>query len=155
MKKLGAGLLMYRMRDGVPEVLLVHPGGPYNANKDAGYWSIPKGMADNGEEGDELLEVGKREFREETGFEPAGTFDYLTSVRKSDGKEVHAWMFEGDADVSKLTSNTCMIEWPPRSGKQIEIPEVDRGEFFDIALAKEKISKYQLPFIEEFQRRVS
>lgn len=141
---------MYRIREGMSEVLLVHPGGPFWAKKDV--WSIPKGMADNGEEGDQLLEVAKREFEEETGIQPKGTFRYLTSVTKSDGKEVHVWMFEGDCDVSKLTSNTCEIEWPPRSGKKIEIPEVDRGQFFTIEEAKRKIHSYQIGIIEALEK---
>lgn len=146
---------MYRMRNGAPEILLVHPGGPQNVNNDLGWWSIPKGLADNGEEGDALLDVAKREFEEETGFKPEGQLVYVGSVLNgARDKTVHAWMMEGDADVLKLKSNTCMFEWPPRSGKQIEIPEVDRGEFFDLETAKNKIHDYQLGLIEQFERKL-
>ena len=151
MKKTSAGLLMYRMKNETLEVLLVHPGGPYWKNKDEGAWSIPKGEAENNETGNALLEVARREFEEETGIKPIGDFKYLTSVNRKDGKVVEAWMFEGDCDPTQLKSNTIMINWPPRSGRQIEIPEIDRGAFFNIEQAKIKIG-YQLPFINEFEQ---
>jgi predicted NUDIX family NTP pyrophosphohydrolase len=146
-----AGLLMYR-RKGELEVFLVHPGGPFFKNKDDGVWSIPKGEADNGETGEELLEVAKREFEEETSIDPVGDFSYLTKVKRSNGSFVYAWMFEGDCDPAQVKSNTIFIDWPPRSGKKMEIPEVDRGAFFTISEAKKKLSSYQVGIIEVFEK---
>ncbi len=154
MKKHSAGLLMYRIKNGEWEVLLVHPGGPFWKNKDHGAWSVPKGMADEGEEGGDMLVVAKREFEEETGVKPEGDFEYLTSVKRKDGKVVDVWTFEGECDTSKIKSNLCEIEWPPRSGQRIEIPEVDKGEFFTIKEAKEKINAYQLGIIEAFEQKM-
>ena len=131
-----AGLLLYRIRDGNLEVFLVHPGGPFWAKKDLGVWSIPKGEMD---EGEELLEAARREFEEETGLRPEGSFRELTPVRQRSGKIVHAWAVEGDCDATTIRSNTITIEWPPRSGRQLEIPEVDRGGWFSIPEARERI----------------
>src|SRR5436190_21607642 len=109
-----AGLLMYRLRDGKLEVFLVHPGGPFFAKKDAGVWTIPKGAAN---EGEDLLECAKREFREETGFDPGlGPFVPLGTVKQKGGKTVHAWAAQGDCDPAKLRSNTVEVQWPPKSG---------------------------------------
>ncbi len=149
MKKVAAGLLMYRLKDGESEVLLVHLGGPFWAKKDAGAWSVPKGVVDEGEE--DLLETAKREFEEETGVKPEGEFVFLTKVGRP-GKDVHVWYFEGDCDPAQIKGNMIEIEWPPRSGKKIEIPEVDKGAFFTIEEAKTKIYTYQLPLIEEFEK---
>ena len=124
MAKNSAGLLLYRFRDGNLEVFLVHPGGPFWAKKDLGVWSIPKGEID---EGEEPLGAARREFEEETGFSPEGTFRELTPVRQRSGKIVHAWAVEGDCDPTALRSNTFTLEWPPRSGRMQEIPEVDRA----------------------------
>src|SRR5215212_9400097 len=121
MAKQSAGLLVYRRRDGNIELLLVHPGGPFWKNKDSGAWSIPKGEFT---EGEEPLEVAKREFLEETGRPIDGSFQPLTPVKQRSGKTVHAWSIEADLDVSHVKSNTFTIEWPPRSGKQQEFPEV-------------------------------
>ncbi len=143
---------MYRIVEGKPEIFLVHTGGPYHAKKDAGAWSFPKGLT----EGDEdLLEAAKREFKEETSFDiPLNTtFIELGSVQRPD-KIVHMWAFEGDCDLAKLKSNTCMVEWPPHSGKQIEIPEVDRGGFFTPTEAKIKLYPYLAPIIDEFEKKV-
>lgn len=148
MKKLAAGLLMYRKCSGGPEVLLVHLGGPYWAKKDLSAWSIPKGEA---KEGEELIDVAKREFEEETGVKSEGEFTFLT-VAKRPGKDVHVWYFEGDCDASKVRGNMIEIEWPPRTGKKMEIPEVDKGAFYSLEEAKTKIYKYQLPIIEEFEK---
>lgn len=127
------------------EVFLVHPGGPFYKNKDDGYWSIPKGLV---EEGEDLFETAKREFVEETGFEiTAKDFIELNPAIRPD-KIVHTWAFEGDCAPSLLKSNTCFVEWPPRSGKQMEIPEIDRGEFFTIEEAKKKMYKYLVPLVE-------
>ena len=149
--KTSAGLLMYRRREGKPEVLIVHPGGPFFKNRDAGVWSIPKGEADDGETGEALLEVAKREFAEETGVTPVGDFVYLTSVKnEKTGKVVEVWMFEGDCDPATIKSNTISIDWPPRSGQKLEIPEIDRGGFFSPAAAREKLYPYQVPIIDAF-----
>jgi len=153
MSKLGAGLLMYREGNQGPEVLLVHPGGPFFKNKDAGVWSLPKGLADEGEVGEQLLDVAKREFEEETGVKPVGPFDYLGSIRRrSDGKTVEVWAFEGDCDPAEATSNKILIEWPPKTGKKLEIPEVDRAAFFTLEHARTKLCPYLAPVIDLFEK---
>jgi len=144
---------MYRLKNGEPEVLLVHPGGPFWKNKDDGAWDIPKGEAEEGET--DLLAVAKREFEEETGFKPEGEFQHLTSVKRKDGKIMEIWIFEGDCDPSQLKSNTILIDWPPRSGKKMEIPEVDRGDFFNIEEAKKKVYSYHVPTIETFEKFIN
>ena len=149
MPRVSAGLLMYRVRDGGLQVLLVHPGGPFFKNKDDGAWSIPKGEV---EPGDDPLETAKREFAEETGTTPAGPFTPLTPVKQKGGKVVHAWACAGDLDPGAIVSNTFMLEWPPRSGRQAEFPEVDRAEFFDPAAARRKINPAQAALIEELER---
>ncbi len=148
MAKKSAGLLMYRRRGGVLEVFLVHPGGPFWARKDEGAWSIPKGEYETGED---PLEVAKREFQEETGFQAAGEFAPLTPRKQAGGKVVSAWAVEGDCDASAVKSNLFSIEWPPRSGRQKEFPEVDRAAWFTIAQAREKILKGQAGFLEDLQ----
>jgi predicted NUDIX family NTP pyrophosphohydrolase len=145
MAKRSAGLVMYRWKGSQLEVFLVHPGGPFWAKKDLGAWSISKGEHVDGEL---PLEAAKREFREETGFTAEGVFQELGTVKQAGGKVVSAWAFAGDCDPSKLVSNRCKLEWPPRSGRLIEIPEVDRGGWFSIAEAKERILKSQAPFLE-------
>jgi predicted NUDIX family NTP pyrophosphohydrolase len=149
MVKQSAGFLMYRRCDGAVEVFLVHPGGPFWAKKDLGSWSIPKGEYDPGES---PLEVAKREFEEETGFPAIGKFRPLASLKQPSGKVVHAWTFEGDCDATAIKSNTFSMEWPPRSGKQQEFPEVDRAEWFKIEIARDKILKGQVGFLEELQK---
>jgi len=141
MSKISAGILLYRIRDDNVEVLLVHPGGPFFRNKDAGSWSIPKGETDDDED---LLAV-----EEETGLKPAGPFVPLKPIKQKGGKIVHAWACAGDCDPSQLKSNTFTLEWPPRSGKLQEFPEVDRAEFFDLATAKLKINSAQAALLEE------
>jgi len=136
MTKRSAGLLLYRVREGTLEVFLVHPGGPFWAKKDLGAWSIPKGEID---EGEEPLEAARREFEEETGFTPEGMFRELTPVRQRSGKIVHAWAVEGDCESAAIRSNTFSMEWPPRSGRQQEFPEVDRAGWFSIPEARERI----------------
>lgn len=136
MPKTSAGLVMHRMRDGTLEVLLVHLGGPFWAKKDQGAWFIPKGEIAPGE--DELA-AAKREFREETSLKAEGEFMPLGSVKHKSGKTVIAWAFEGDCDPVALKSNTFTTEWPPRSGKLREFPEVDRAAFFTIEAAHERI----------------
>jgi predicted NUDIX family NTP pyrophosphohydrolase len=146
MPKCSAGLMMYRVRESWLEVFLVHPGGPFWANKDKGAWSIPKGEY-AGEE--EAFEVAKREFHEETGFVAEGSFVELGSIKQSGGKIVKAWAFEGDCDAERLESNRTHIEWPPRSGHQLEVPEVDRGGWFSIAAAREHLLKSQEPLLDK------
>ena len=136
---------MFRRKSKGLEVFLVHPGGPFWAGKDAGAWMIPKGEYT---EGEEPLDAAQREFREETGFEPHGEFIDLGVVRQTGGKLVTAWAFEGDGDPAKLVSNTCLMEWPPRSGRLIEIPEVDRGGWFTLAAARAAILRSQSPFLD-------
>jgi predicted NUDIX family NTP pyrophosphohydrolase len=145
MPKRSAGLLMYRIRNGQVEVFLVHPGGPFWAKKDMGAWCVCKGEY---AESELPLEAAKREFEEETGFAAQGTFLELGMVQQSGGKVVVAWAFEGDCDPGELVSNRCQIEWPPRSGRMIEIPEVDRGGWFLIGDAREHILKSQAPFLD-------
>jgi len=144
--RVSAGLLMYRIHDGVLQVLLVHPGGPFFKNKDEGAWTIPKGELEPDED---MLEAAKREFAEEVGFIPTGPFVALTPVKQKGGKIVHGWAFEGDCDPTKCVSNTFTMEWPPKSGRQMEFPEIDRAAFFDIETAKRKINAGQVALIEE------
>jgi predicted NUDIX family NTP pyrophosphohydrolase len=150
--KRSAGLLMYRKRNGELEVFLVHPGGPFWAKKNEGAWTIPKGEYDPGEE---PLAAAQREFHEETGFTASGDFVALGSVRQKSGKIVIAWGFEGDCDPVQLVSNTCAIEWPPRSGKQIEIPEIDRGRWFGLAEGRKHIREEQSQFLDVLYERVN
>jgi predicted NUDIX family NTP pyrophosphohydrolase len=147
-KKESAGLLMYRLRNSTLEVFLVHPGGPYWVKKDRGSWSIPKGEF---EEGEDRLNAAKREFQEETGFLPEGSFAALTPVKQPGGKTVYAWAVRGDCDANTFVSNTFSIEWPPRSGKRQEFPEVDRAGWFMMDVAQEKILRGQLGFLEELR----
>jgi predicted NUDIX family NTP pyrophosphohydrolase len=140
---------MYRSREGRLEVFLVHPGGPFWAKKDLGAWSISKGEYATGEP---ALEAAKREFQEETGFTAEGDFLSLGQVQQSGGKIVSAWAFEGDCDPAKLVSNLCQIEWPPRTGRRIEIPEVDRAAWFSFAEARERILKSQAPFLDRLSQ---
>jgi predicted NUDIX family NTP pyrophosphohydrolase len=149
MQKVGAGLLMYRMREGELEFLLAHPGGPFWKDRDAGAWTIPKGEIQPGEE---PLGAAKREFEEEIGFKPEGNFIELKPVTQKGGKIVHAWAFEGDCDTAGIRSNSFQMEWPPRSGKFQLYPEVDRACFFRMAEATRKINPAQVPFLEELKR---
>lgn len=135
---------MYRILGENLEVFLVHPGGPFWANKDEGAWSVPKGEY---AEGEQPLEAAKREFSEETGFRSGTDFLELGEVKQAGGKQVTAWAFEGDCDPQKLTSNLCRVEWPPRSGRSIEFPEIDRGAWFSIDAARKRILKGQEPFL--------
>ena len=147
MAKKSVGLLMYRFRQNMLEVFLVHPGGPFWAKKDPGSWSIPKGEYDPDSE--IPFEVAKREFNEETGYEANGDFTPLTPIKQPSRKIITAWAFEGDCDASKIKSNTFRMQWPPKSGKEMEFPEVDRAEWFTINIAKQKLLKGQIGFIEE------
>ena len=148
MPRLSAGLLMYRIKDGAVQVLLAHPGGPYFAKKDDESWSIPKGEPGPDED---LFLTAQREFEEETGLKPTGPFIPLQAVKQKGGKVVHAWAFEGDCDTAAIKSNTFTMEWPPRSGQQMEFPEIDRAEFFDLATARRKIKSGQVGLIDELE----
>ena len=148
MPRISAGLLMYRIRDGALQVLLAHPGGPLFRNRDDGAWSIPKGEIEPGED---LLAAAQREFEEETGVRPEGPFVALAPVKQKGGKIVYAWAFEGDCDPATIKSNTFTMEWPPRSGRQMRFPEIDRAEFFDLETAKKKINSGQVPLLEELE----
>jgi len=151
MAKRSAGLLMFRRNGGELQVFLVHPGGPFWAGKDAGSWTVPKGEYVDGEE---PLDAARREFAEETGFVAEGEFIDIGTVRQTSGKIVNAWAFEGDCDPRKLKSNFCEIEWPPRSGKKMEIPEVDRGAWFSLEEAREKILKSQEGFLDVLGQKI-
>jgi predicted NUDIX family NTP pyrophosphohydrolase len=144
MSKTSAGLLMYRRRNEQWEVLLVHLGGPFWAKKDAAAWFIPKGEVNPGEE---QRSAAKREFQEETGLAPGAELLELGSVKHQSGKKVYAWAFEGDCDPSALRSNTFQMEWPPRSGKTCEFPEIDRAAFFTIEAAREKMHPAEFEFV--------
>jgi len=143
-----AGLLLFRRGGGRVEVLLAHPGGPFWAHKDIGAWTIPKGLAETGEN---LLSAARRECAEETGLRPEGPFLELGSIRQKAGKVVHAWACESDADPAQLTSNMTVIEWPPGSGKTIEFPEVDRCAWFDLTQARRKLNPAQVAFIDRLE----
>jgi predicted NUDIX family NTP pyrophosphohydrolase len=143
-----AGLLMYRRTEGTLEVFLVHPGGPFWAKRDAGAWSIPKGEFGPDED---PLTAARREFAEETGFDVAGDFKALAPVRQPGGKVVHAFAVEGDCDPSLLRSNPFLMEWPPRSGRRQEFPEVDRAAWFTIDQAHDRILKGQRPLLDQLE----
>jgi predicted NUDIX family NTP pyrophosphohydrolase len=146
MAKQSAGLLIYRTKNKQVEVLLVHPGGPFWAKKDQGAWSIPKGEF---EEGEEPLLAAKREFKEELGIAvPEGTYFELGSAKQSGGKVVYAWAIEADVDTKQVKSNTFEMEWPPRSGKKQEFPEVDKARWFALGVARQKLGKGQMPLLE-------
>lgn len=151
-QKLSAGLLMYRRRADAIEVFLVHPGGPFWAKKDLGAWTLPKGEYEPDEE---PLAAARREFQEETGFPAQGKFLELGSIRQKSGKVVVAWAFEGDCDPTQLISNTCEIEWPPKSGIRKEIPEVDRGAWFSLQEANERIRAEQADLLARLAEEVS
>lgn len=151
MPRRSAGLLLHRLRDGRLEVLLVHPGGPLWARRDEGAWSIPKGEYGPGED---PLSAARREFAEELGRPaPAGPVDELGEVRLKSGKRVQAWAIPGDLDASVVRSNTFSLEWPPRSGRQIEVPEVDRAEWFQLEEARRRINPAQAEFLERLATR--
>ncbi len=145
-RKKSAGILLHRRRDGELEVFLVHPGGPFWQDKDAGAWSIPKGEID---EGEDALAAAKRELAEETGVVVEGEFTALTPVRQKSGKLVFAWAVEGDCDAAAIRSNTFPLEWPPRSGRMCDFPEVDRAAWMPLAEARAKIHPGQAPLLEE------
>jgi predicted NUDIX family NTP pyrophosphohydrolase len=148
MAKQSAGMLLYRVTEREPEVLLVHPGGPFFRNKDKGWWTVPKGevMAD-----EEPLATALREFEEETGYLPKGDFLPLTTIVQKGGKVVHCWAVRGKLDVSKVTCNTFTIEWPPKSGKLTDFPEIDQARWFALDEARTFINPRQQSFLEELK----
>jgi predicted NUDIX family NTP pyrophosphohydrolase len=148
MAKQSAGILLYRNVNGSVEVFLVHPGGPFWARKDAGVWSIPKGEFFNGQD---PLEAARREFHEETGFTVEGEFEPLRPVRQS-GKTIYAWAVQGNIDPAAMHSNKFSIEWPPDSGRMQDFPEVDRGEWFSLRLAEQKIVNGQAGLLDQLQQ---
>jgi predicted NUDIX family NTP pyrophosphohydrolase len=150
--KISAGILLYRVRDGAVEVFLVHPGGPYWARKDDGAWSIPKGEVAAGAE---LLATAYAEFHEETGSRLEGDPLALDPLKQRGGKLVHAWAVRGDIDASSIRSNTFAIEWPPRSGRTQEFPEVDRAAWFDLPAARQKLLAGQQGFIDQLRDHLS
>lgn len=152
MAKESAGLLIYRTRTGAPEVLLVHPGGPFWRHKDAGAWSIPKGEPEPGED---MEACARREVAEETGLVVDAPLTPLTTIRQKGHKVVHAWAVEGDGDVSAITSNTFSTMWPPRSGKMQEFPEIDRAGWFGLEEARKKINPAQVALVDELAAKLS
>jgi predicted NUDIX family NTP pyrophosphohydrolase len=149
--KRSAGILLHRRRDGEREVLLVHPGGPFWAKKDLGAWSIPKGEH---EEGEDAQACAIREFTEETGSAPMpGELDDLGSIKQKAGKVVQAWALEGDIDAASVRSNTFSMQWPPRSGRMQDFPEVDRAEWFSLEAARERINPAQAEFLDRLTSR--
>ena len=146
-----AGILLYRQGAEGIEVLLAHPGGPFWANKDKGAWTIPKGQF---LEDEEPLAAAKREFQEETSFIPSGEFISLGTIRQLSGKLVEAWAFAGDCNTDELQSINCEVEWPPRSKHMIEVPEVDRGQWYSIDEARQAILAAQRPFLESLCRHL-
>ena len=150
-----AGILLYRQTADGLEVLLAHPGGPFFAKRDAGAWSIPKGEPDHGE--DALLDIARREFEEETGHvAPDGLIDGappigLGTIVQKGGKVVHAWAVEGDLDPAAARSNTFELEWPPKSGRTVAFPEIDRVAWFDPAEARLRIKATQIPLLERLE----
>ncbi|MFL5462080.1 MAG: NUDIX domain-containing protein [Gemmatimonadales bacterium] len=143
-----AGLLLFRRSTGGLQIFLAHPGGPYWKTRDAGAWTLPKGVAEAGED---LLFTAQREFQEETGIRPEGPFISLGAVRQKAGKIVHAWAWEGEADPTQITSNTMKTEWPRGSGRWLTFPEVDRCAWFSPAQAREKINPAQAEFIDRLE----
>jgi predicted NUDIX family NTP pyrophosphohydrolase len=150
MPKASAGILLFRRKTHGIEVLLVHPGGPLWARKDEGAWSIPKGEIDIGED---PLTAARREFEEELGSSVSGEFIKLQPIRQGSGKLVHAWAVEGDFNPATLTGGIFSMEWPPRSGRQQQFPEVDRAEWFTLELARRKINKGQIPLLDQLNSR--
>jgi len=156
MPKQSAGLLLYRRTNEEVEVFLVHPGGPFWAKKDLGAWTLPKGEYT---EDEQPLTAAIREFAEETSFSApppdSSTYISLGTIKQAGGKLVSAWAFEGDCDPAALVSNTCLIQWPPRSGRTIEIPEADRGAWFPLDEARERIFKGQQPFLDTLHEQLT
>lgn len=152
MSKKSAGILLYRIKNNIPEVLLAHPGGPFWINKDIGAWTIPKGEFTDEEE---PLQAAKREFKEETGADVSGEFMELTPVKLKSGKTVFAWLLKGDMDATQIKSNTFELQWPPKSGIKKTFPEIDKAQWFNTREARKKINPGQIGFIDEFVKRLA
>jgi predicted NUDIX family NTP pyrophosphohydrolase len=146
--KISAGLLLFRRGAAGLELFLAHPGGPFWTHKDAGAWTIPKGVIEPGED---PLAAARREFEEETGVTPTGPFLPLGSIRQKAGKEIHAWAWEGDADPDRVTSNLVQTEWPRGSGRRLTFPEVDRCGWFGPATARKKLNPAQAELISRLE----
>jgi predicted NUDIX family NTP pyrophosphohydrolase len=146
--QVSAGVLLFRHRAGKLQVLIAHPGGPFWAKRDLGAWSIPKGLA---HEDEDLLVAARREFMEETGLNMSGPFIPLGSIQQKAGKIVHAWACEGDADLSTLKSNRMRVEWPPKSGRHIWFPEVDRYAWYAPSTARRKLNPAQAEFVARLE----
>jgi predicted NUDIX family NTP pyrophosphohydrolase len=152
-KSASAGILLYRVRAGQLEVFIAHMGGPFWKNKDDRGWSIPKGEYEPDED---PFAAARREFEEEIGSAPPdGPPVLLGEVRQPSGKRILAWAVEGDLDPATVVSNTFVMEWPPRSGRQAEFPEIDRAEWFDIPTARRKLVKGQVPFLDALERELA
>ena len=147
-QNVSAGLLLFRRSRGRLEVFIAHPGGPYWKDRDAGAWTIPKGIVESGED---LLDAAQREFLEETSIHPVGPFIPLGSIRQKAGKTIHAWAWEGDADPSAIVSNTMRTEWPRGSGRTIEFPEIDRCAWFAPAAAKARMNPAQAELVDRLE----
>jgi predicted NUDIX family NTP pyrophosphohydrolase len=146
MAKTSAGILLYKKKQNQIQVLLVHPGGPFFKNKDAGWWTIPKGEPEKDED---LLQAALREFEEETGYTPSGDFKQLSPIIQKGGKTVYCWAVSGELDISNVVCNMFDLEWPPKSGKIQQFPEIDRAGWFDLAEARLKINERQIGFLDE------
>ena len=151
MPKQAAGIIVYRVRNKKPEIFLCHPGGPFYKNKDLGVWQFPKGEFENDEP---PLTAAKREFKEETGQKISGEFIPLAPIKYKNGKIIYAWGVKGDVDAGSITSNTFSLEWPPKSGKYIDVPEMDRAGWFAMEEAQKKILPALVPFLEELLERI-
>ncbi|MEO6949510.1 MAG: NUDIX domain-containing protein [Ginsengibacter sp.] len=151
MSKKSAGILLFRFQDKQLQVLLVHPGGPFWSKKDLGSWSVPKGELD---ENEDILYAAIREMEEETGFKACGPFISLQPVKQKSGKIIYIFATQNEFDPRNLKSNNCVIEWPPHTGKRLEIPEVDRAEWLYLNEAKGKIVKGQLPLLFELEQKL-
>ncbi|WP_026898261.1 NUDIX domain-containing protein [Daejeonella oryzae] len=150
MKQKSAGILLYRFQNNVLEVLLVHPGGPFWEKKDAGAWSIPKGLFENHED---PLKAAIREMEEETGLQISGDFIELNPVKQRSGKIVYAWAIAGNCNVDEIKSNSFELEWPPKSGVKKSFPEIDKAAWFNMDEAKNKILQAQIPLIKELESK--
>jgi predicted NUDIX family NTP pyrophosphohydrolase len=149
---ISAGLLLFRRRPQAVELFLAHPGGPFWRDRDAGVWTIPKGLVEPGED---LLVAARREFFEETGIVPVPPFLSLGSIRQKGGKTVHTWAWEGDADPSSVVSNVMRTEWPRGSGRWLEFPEVDRCAWFDASTARDRINAAQRELIDRLEETLA
>lgn len=146
MSKQSAGILLYRVSDGQLEVFLVHPGGPFFRNKDKGWWTVPKGELQDNED---AFDAALREFKEETGYLPHGDFKVLKPVMQKGGKVVQCWAVSGELDPLGITCNTFTLEWPPKSGKIVDFPEVDKARWFTLTEAREFMNERQCGFLDE------